>query len=103
MPKDLRPLGGRSRARGHASLLVRFVAVGFLLLSSAVAPGRAAGLTVDHLRHWTGPEHTRVVLDLSGPPIYKERRSSDPPFVVLELEAQAGPGASSLSVGDGRL
>lgn len=103
-PKDPRPLGGRSRALGHASLLVRLLAVAcFVLLSAGLAAPSRAGLTVDHLRHWSGPEHTRVVLDLNGPPVFKERRTADLPLVILDIDGQAGPGTSSMAIGDGRL
>jgi N-acetylmuramoyl-L-alanine amidase len=79
------------------------LAVCFVLLSAGLPATGWASLTVDHLRHWSGPEHTRVVLDLNGPPVFKERRAADPPLVILDIEGQAGPGTSSMAIGDGRL
>ncbi len=42
--------------------------------------------TVEGMRVWTGPEHTRAVFDLSGSAEYKLFELDNPPRVVIDLE-----------------
>jgi len=41
-----------------------------LLLVTAVCPDAFGSVAVLHVRHWTAPDHTRVVLDVSGETSY---------------------------------
>lgn len=46
---------------------------------------QAATLRVRKLRHWTAPDHTRLVLDVTGPARFESRLLHDPQRVVLEI------------------
>jgi N-acetylmuramoyl-L-alanine amidase len=46
---------------------------------------QAATLRVRKLRHWTAPDHTRLVLDLDGAAAFESRLLRDPERVVLEI------------------
>ncbi|MDX8411387.1 MAG: N-acetylmuramoyl-L-alanine amidase [Mariprofundaceae bacterium] len=42
--------------------------------------------TIRSMRLWTAPDHTRLVLDLSGPVLYNLFRLSDPDRVVIDID-----------------
>lgn len=64
----------------HLPLL--FAAVAGLTWSWA-----ASAVVVEGLRVWAGPDHTRAVLDVTGPVEYKLFELTDPGRVVLDLDA----------------
>jgi len=68
-------------------IMVRFTAL--LLVSMAFLEcsgvSLAASLTVRDARLWTAPDHTRVVLDLSGPVDYRVFRLKSPERIVVDM------------------
>ncbi|MFH1843631.1 MAG: N-acetylmuramoyl-L-alanine amidase [bacterium] len=47
----------------------------------------AAKPVIEAVRFWSGPEHTRIVLDLSEPCRYRVRRASNPERIVVNIPA----------------
>ncbi|UCF78687.1 MAG: N-acetylmuramoyl-L-alanine amidase [Candidatus Eiseniibacteriota bacterium] len=71
----------------------------FVLLS--VSPAECA-LTVTSIRHWTAPDHTRIVVDLSSAPTYRHRELSDPARIAIDVaEARFDPSVQMFAVSDG--
>jgi N-acetylmuramoyl-L-alanine amidase len=59
-------------------------------------------VTVENVRHWTAPDHTRIVIDLSGQPKYRQLVLSDPPRILVEIaKAKLRPSVTELVVNDG--
>jgi len=58
-----------------------------LLASSGMNGAAAAEHTVQDIRMWTAPDHTRLVLDLDGRVEYRLFRLEDPARVVVDLES----------------
>jgi N-acetylmuramoyl-L-alanine amidase len=56
-----------------------------LVLLVFLAPAHA-GVSVQNLRQWRAPDHTRLVLDVSGPVEHRLFTLSDPHRVVVDLE-----------------
>jgi len=48
--------------------------------------GQASPVTVDNLRMWRAPDHTRLVFDLSGPVDHKLFTLKDPDRIVLDID-----------------
>lgn len=46
-----------------------------------------AAITVDNLRQWRAPDHTRLVFDVSGPLEHRLFTLSDPHRIVIDMEA----------------
>lgn len=62
----------------------------FGLLLLFLAQGALADqITVQEIRTWTGPEHTRVVFDISGPVSYRLFTLTGPDRVVMDLRDTA--------------
>jgi N-acetylmuramoyl-L-alanine amidase len=72
-------------------------------LGLALATGEAGASTqVAGIRHWSGPDHTRVVLDLSAAPVFKQKITADPPRVVIDLsQARFSQGVRPFKIRDG--
>ena len=85
----------RRRTPAAARLIV------FLLLG--IVPAARAGVVVDQVRFWTAPDHTRVVLDLSGPAAYDLRRVTGPDRISVNIAAASFRKSATLEVGDGTL
>jgi N-acetylmuramoyl-L-alanine amidase len=51
-----------------------------------------APVTVQNLRQWRAPDHTRLVLDLSAPLEHKLTQLSDPPRIVIDLNRARASG-----------
>ncbi|MFO7654088.1 MAG: N-acetylmuramoyl-L-alanine amidase [Candidatus Krumholzibacteriia bacterium] len=76
----------------------------FLLVCLAVpgtATARPDGVRVERIRHFSGPEHTRVVLDLSGPPSYEVRQVASPHRLAINVAGARFALAATVPVGDG--
>jgi N-acetylmuramoyl-L-alanine amidase len=70
-------------------------------LLAAFAAGAASPTRVDDVRLWSGPEGTRLVLDLSSPAKYQVFAVENPDRIVIDLEnAELAP-ARSLPSGQG--
>jgi N-acetylmuramoyl-L-alanine amidase len=61
----------------------------------------AATLRLAKLRHWSAPDHTRIVLDLDAPAKFETQKFTDPARVVLEIPGAAADGDFTVSVRDG--
>jgi N-acetylmuramoyl-L-alanine amidase len=67
-----------------------------LLIPGLVVPG-AAPVAVHNLRLWQAPDHTRLVIDLSGP--LEHRLTSEPERIVVEMDnARLQDGLAPLDV-----
>ncbi|GJM45450.1 MAG: N-acetylmuramoyl-L-alanine amidase [Gemmatimonadota bacterium] len=58
------------------------VATAFTLLGAGVS---ASATEILAIRHWSSPERTRIVLDLSGPASYLHRELGSPPRVAVDV------------------
>ncbi|MDH5526965.1 MAG: LysM peptidoglycan-binding domain-containing protein [Nitrospirota bacterium] len=60
----------------------------FFVLSALLlvaAPARAASVSVTEVRSWSGPDSTRVVLDLSDESVYSVERTASPPELLVTI------------------
>jgi N-acetylmuramoyl-L-alanine amidase len=57
---------------------------GFLGMSLMAADGLANSRLLD-IRQWTAPDHSRVVIDLDGPPAYEVPAPADPLILTINL------------------
>jgi len=58
----------------------------FAAASILLAAPPARPVEIASVRHWTAPDHTRIVADLSGFASYRHRFMDDPPRIVLEID-----------------
>ncbi len=80
------------------ALICAAISVLALLLPCAAG----AALTVQSVRNWTAPDHTRIVIDLSGAPKFRHSELGNPPRVVIEIsKAKIHPSVRELAVSDG--
>ena len=78
-------------------VLLFLLMVGFLLV-----PGVSlAGPGISGVRHFTAPDHTRVVLDLTGPASFEVRRIGDPERIAVNVVGAFFEQTGSIAVGDG--
>ena len=61
----------------------------------------ASGPDVVRIRHFTAPDHTRVVLDLSGPSSFEVRRIGNPDRIAVNVSYGGFAEAGSIVVADG--
>ncbi len=61
----------------------------------------ASGPDIVRIRHFTAPDHTRVVLDLSGPGSFEVRRIEDPDRIAVNVPHGGFVETGSIAVGDG--
>ena len=89
---NTRPLGGRT--------ILLFAAIAYAV---AAAPHVALAVPeVSAIRHWTAPDHTRVVVDLTDGSQYSTRTLTDPDrVVVLVVGGRIAGAATTTEVGDG--
>jgi len=74
----------------------------WMLASLVPAPASAVnGARVLQVRHFSGPQHTRVVLDLSRPCSFETREVSDPPRLAVNVRLGRFDSLAPLSVADG--
>ncbi len=85
---------------GLGGLTLLWLGVG--LCSPALAgAAKARATVVRQVRTWTAPDHTRIVLDLSGPAAYEVRRVTDPDRIAVNVAGARFASTSALTVGDG--
>ncbi len=80
-------------------VLVRIWIIGvliFMMVSSALALPHLRGV-----RYWSAPDHTRVVLDVSGSGKAKVYKLLNPPRVVVDIKGLIGLPSGKKIVGDG--
>jgi N-acetylmuramoyl-L-alanine amidase len=64
-------------------------------------PPAKGGARLVEVRHWSAPDHTRVVADLEGTPAYEILPQPDPLVATLKLRGIVLPrGSQEISVGD---
>ncbi|MCX5910263.1 MAG: N-acetylmuramoyl-L-alanine amidase [Deltaproteobacteria bacterium] len=64
-------------------------------------PGSFAAAKVLEIRHWTAPDHTRVVIDLEGSPTYEVPPADDPLLLRIYLSgAELVKGRREIPVND---
>ncbi len=97
----MRPCVGREPARaGGVAARLRAVGAGFGLL--ALLPVAAPCATVvRQVRHWTAPDHTRIVLDLSDLAAYEVRQVAAPPRIAINVTGARFATTAERAVGDG--
>jgi len=67
-----------------------------------LTPRAHAGLTVESVRHWIAPDHTRIVIDVSGAPKFRSLSLPNPPRIVVEVaNAKFAPSVTELPVSNG--
>ncbi len=100
-------LPSRAPSRRSAALGAMLLALGVPAPATMVmvmAPADAAAVPiVQSVRYGTGPQSTRVVLDLSARPAYHYSiTTGEPPAVMVEIEqALLAPSVDDIRVGDG--
>ena len=60
-----------------------------------------SGPDIVRIRHFTAPDHTRVVLDLSGPGSFEVRRIGNPDRIAINVSRAGFAKAGSITVADG--
>ncbi len=74
----------------------------FIVLLSLPAHSAPVRNRVDDIRCWTGPEKTRVVLDMSSESSYRVRVLSNPHRIAIDIErGKIAPPLGTIRVGDG--
>lgn len=89
----------RAASRIHP-LAVLLVVAACLLAGASAAPA-ADGARVLRVRHFSGPEHTRIVLDLDKACSFEVRRVEGPDRIAVNLAGAAFAGGGDRAVGDG--
>lgn len=64
---------------------LRSLSVSIVCLMTVLAPRTFASVQVEDVRLWRAPDHTRVVLDLSGPTSHKVLQLTNPARLVLDV------------------
>jgi N-acetylmuramoyl-L-alanine amidase len=78
--------------------IAALVSLTLALLSGAAS----ASPEIAAIRHWTAPDHTRIVVDLTGDCRYSTRALTDPDrIVVLVVDGSVGDAPRTSPVGDG--
>jgi N-acetylmuramoyl-L-alanine amidase len=66
------------------------------------APGPAGAVDLLAVRHWSAPDHTRIVVDLSAPAAYFHFALENPPRIAVEVEGgRFRLPSNEVAVGDG--
>jgi N-acetylmuramoyl-L-alanine amidase len=87
---------------GVAAKIFKRVLMGLVVfLCLVVASGVVvAEVEIQDVRYWTAPDHTRIVIDLSGPTAYEFQRISDPDRVAINIPGAVFSGTGTILVGD---
>jgi N-acetylmuramoyl-L-alanine amidase len=59
--------------------------LGLVLLAAALPVSEAQATKILEVRHWSAPDHTRLVIDLSEPAQYRHVAFQDPPRIAIEI------------------
>lgn len=91
----------RALAAASPARAVRFAAAA-ALASALVLPATASAVRILDVRHWSAPDHTRIVLDLSSPAAYLHRTLDSPPRIAVDLaDASFQIPTHAVPIGDG--
>jgi N-acetylmuramoyl-L-alanine amidase len=88
-------------SRPASRLVSRLALPGVLAMLCWAVAGAAAPLQVTDVRLWSGPEGTRLVLDLSGPPRHEVFAIENPDRVVIDLDDARLATREALPAGQG--
>lgn len=78
------------------------LAVAVLVVAAMASRAPSAAPRVLAVRHWTAPDHTRVVIDLAEAPDYSTRVLTGPDRVVVFVASTTiGDAPAAVAVGDG--
>ncbi len=98
----MRPPNNISRGAGSCA---RRSALWAVLIASLSALGSVASVwaapEIVRIRYFTGPDHTRVVLDLSQPVTYTVRQVANPERIVVNIGGASFRTTATVGVGDG--
>jgi len=97
----MRPIWGKSMRDGGMLRSVPCFVLACVLTAFVSEAG--AAVFVEQVRYWTAPDHTRVVLDLSGPGSYEVRRVDSPERIAVNLAGARFRDTGTIPVGDGVL
>ena len=83
-------------------ILITIAVSAILPASMAVGEPSPPRREVLSLRHWTAPDHTRIVLDMSSECIYQVSERGGPHRIVVDIpKGRLAAGLRKLKVGDG--
>lgn len=92
------PMPRRAAPRIPSRLLLPAAVLALLVCGTARAEG---GARILRLRHFSGPEHTRIVLDLDRACSFEVRRVEGPDRIALNLPGAVFADGGDRAVGDG--
>ena len=100
---SMRALGNRLSRGGAKCSAAVFLWVLWAAASPAAVDGPLAGgsRNILGIRHFTSPEHTRIVLDMSGPVSFEVRRVADPDRIAINISGAEAGQVGPVDVGDG--
>lgn len=78
-------------------LLPQFIAAFLVLCSAIIQATSVQAASVQDVRVWRAPDHTRVVLDLSGPVSHKVMALTNPHRIVVDIDKTALKSKTKLS------
>lgn len=82
--------------------LIVLFAASSLFVAVFYPPVARADVTVSSIRNWIAPDHTRIVIDLSGKPNFRYGSLSNPPRIFVEVaNAKFSSSVNELSVSNG--
>jgi len=62
----------------------KFIYLLAILIVVAISTNCHASIKILNVRHWSAPDHTRIVLDVDDAPVYEVRESEN--FLVLNFK-----------------
>jgi N-acetylmuramoyl-L-alanine amidase len=85
-------------SRHHKAMIfaLRTFVMSCLLLSA----GNAMAAIIENVRFWTAPDHTRVVMDLSGPAAYSVKRVGNPERIAINMPGSRFAETKTIEVND---
>ena len=88
------------RLTGLVGLLSRWV-LSLFMLAASLAAGLAEAASINGIRVWRAPDHTRIVFDLDSPVSHQLSSASNPERVILDLSnAQLKASTQGLALAD---
>lgn len=82
----------------------RYIITVLLVISVIISaePAGASSLKIKRIRSWTAPDHTRVVLDMSGESVYRIRKLDNPHRIAIDIPGSSFSGSvQQIKVADG--
>jgi len=82
----------------------RYIITVLLVISVIISaePAGASSLKIKRIRSWTAPDHTRVVLDMSGESVYRIRELDNPHRIAIDIPGSSFSGSvQQIKVADG--